>query len=67
MSLAQDLQSGKFDNADRMFNSIQATWESCMGNSTDVKELIPEFYYLPEFLTNVSGINYGKLSNGDEV
>ena len=38
-----------------------------MENTTDVKELIPEFYYLPEFLTNVSGINYGKLSNGDEV
>jgi hypothetical protein len=28
---------------------------NCNTSTTDVKELIPEFYYLPEFLINRNG------------
>jgi hypothetical protein len=58
-SLLSELQSGKFDNADRLFYSIPQTWESCLLNSTDVKELIPEFFFFPEFLSNLSQVNFG--------
>ncbi|TPX34048.1 hypothetical protein SmJEL517_g03217 [Synchytrium microbalum] len=44
------LQGGKFDHPDRQFHSIQACWKSVLFGSGDVKELIPEFYYMPEFL-----------------
>lgn len=29
----------------------------------DVKELIPEFFYLPEFMVNSSRFDLGKLDN----
>ena len=44
------LQGGKFDHADRLFNSVEKAWLSASrDNTTDVRELTPEFYYLPEF------------------
>ena len=45
----------RFDVADRQFHSISSTWQSQIENANDVKELIPEFFYLPEFLENLNG------------
>ena len=54
------LQGGNFDHADRMFYSIEMAWKSASRiNMTDVRELIPEFYYLPEFLINSNGYDFG--------
>ena len=39
------LQNGKFDSPDRLFFNIEDTFNSCLSNPTDLKELIPEFYY----------------------
>jgi len=50
-----DLQGGKFDYADRQFFSIPSTWNTIYRTGNDVKELIPEFFYLPEFLKNING------------
>ena len=36
-------------------------------NMADVKELIPEFFYLPEFLTNENKFEFGTKQNGDVV
>ncbi len=48
------LQSDRFDVADRQFHSIPSTWRVIYENPNDVKELIPEFFYLPEFLENMN-------------
>jgi Beige/BEACH domain/Neurobeachin beta propeller domain/Neurobeachin/BDCP, DUF4704 alpha solenoid region/Neurobeachin alpha solenoid region/PH domain associated with Beige/BEACH len=62
------LQSGKFDHADRLFDSIPATWHGCVNNAADVKELIPEFFYLSEFLRNANNFHMGfKQSNRERV
>lgn len=54
------LQGGNFDHPDRLFYSIEKAWTSASrDNMTDVRELIPEFFYLPEFLTNSNGYNFG--------
>lgn len=46
-----------FDIPDRTFHSMNTTWRlSSYESMTDVKELIPEFFYLPEFLVNREGI-----------
>eukprot|EP01132_Coremiostelium_polycephalum_P009076 gene9076-11116_t len=63
-SLFLQLQGGRFDHADRMFDSIQMAWENSLHSTTDVKELIPEFYYMPEFLINHNGFNFGIKQNG---
>ncbi|KAJ5689192.1 hypothetical protein N7462_003584 [Penicillium macrosclerotiorum] len=58
------LQGGTFDHADRLFYSIRKAWESASrGNMSDVRELIPEFFYLPEFLTNSNKYDFGLLQN----
>uniref|UniRef100_A0A8C8T1Z4 Neurobeachin like 1 n=1 Tax=Pelusios castaneus TaxID=367368 RepID=A0A8C8T1Z4_9SAUR len=61
------LQSGRFDCADRQFHSIPATWQALMDNPNDVKELIPEFFYFPEFLANQNKFNLGQLQISKEV
>lgn len=58
------LQGGTFDHADRLFYSIRKAWESASrGNMSDVRELIPEFFYLPEFLVNSNKYDFGLLQN----
>lgn len=49
-SLNIELQSGKFDQADRLFSSVKNAWHSCYNNRGDFRELPPEFFYFPEFL-----------------
>ncbi|OMP04932.1 hypothetical protein COLO4_09186 [Corchorus olitorius] len=65
----QKLQGGQFDHADRLFNSIRDTWLSAAGkgNTSDVKELIPEFFYMPEFLENRFNFNLGEKQSGEKV
>uniref|UniRef100_A0ACD6A7M7 Uncharacterized protein n=1 Tax=Avena sativa TaxID=4498 RepID=A0ACD6A7M7_AVESA len=65
----QKLQGGQFDHADRLFNSVRDTWASAAGksNTSDVKELIPEFYYLPEFLENQFKLDLGEKQSGEKV
>lgn len=50
------LTDNNFDIPDRTFHALATTWRltSC-DSTTDVKELIPEFFYLPEFLLNFEG------------
>ncbi|XP_055373526.1 neurobeachin-like protein 1 isoform X2 [Condylostylus longicornis] len=60
-SLHIELQSGRFDVADRQFHSIPQTWKLLMDNPNDVKELIPEFFYFPEFLKNMNKFDLGVL------
>ena len=47
--------------ADRQFHSIPQTWKSLLNNINDVKELIPEFYFFPDFLLNHNYFDLGKL------
>nr|XP_054773448.1 WD repeat and FYVE domain-containing protein 3-like [Lytechinus pictus] len=62
------LQGGHFDLADRMFHSIKDSWLSASKHNTaDVKELIPEFFYLPEFLTNHNHFDLGVKQSGVEL
>ncbi|KAL6157360.1 beige protein-like 1 [Exserohilum turcicum] len=62
------IQGGTWDHADRMFYSIQNVWESVSAkNMADVRELTPEFYFLPDFLTNVNGYNFGLRSDGSAI
>jgi hypothetical protein len=55
------LQSDRFDLADRQFHSLPSSWKILNENPTDVKELIPEFYYFPEFLENTNNFDLGEL------
>ncbi|KAK8877963.1 hypothetical protein M9Y10_004726 [Tritrichomonas musculus] len=53
------LQNNKFDHPNRLFFSIAAAWDSVTTNTSDFRELIPEFFATPDFLLNSDGYNLG--------
>lgn len=63
--MAMELQGGKFDCGDRLFRGIKNCWE--LVEKSDFKELVPEFYYLPDFLLNLNKFNLGTTSNENKV
>lgn len=66
-TLSIQLQGGKFDHADRMFSDIGSTWNGVLEDMSDVKELVPELFYLPEILTNENSIDFGTTQLGGKL
>ncbi|XP_055840738.1 neurobeachin isoform X11 [Episyrphus balteatus] len=58
------LQGGKFDYPDRLFSSVSLSWKNAQRDTSDVKELIPEWYFLPEMFYNSSGYRLGHREDG---
>uniref|UniRef100_A0A8C2FWF7 Neurobeachin n=1 Tax=Cyprinus carpio TaxID=7962 RepID=A0A8C2FWF7_CYPCA len=57
----------KFDHPNRTFSGIARSWRHCQRDTADVKELIPEFYYLPEMFVNSNGYCLGDRDDGVPV
>ncbi|KAK7925974.1 hypothetical protein WMY93_008284 [Mugilogobius chulae] len=57
----------KFDHPDRSFSGIGRSWRNCQRDTADVKELIPEFYYLPEMFVNSNEYELGVRDDGAPV
>ena len=66
-NISIELQGNKLDNSDRIFFSVSKTFQMCTSLKTDVRELIPEFFYLPEMFLNINDINLGEKEDGDKV
>ena len=64
-SLSIHLHDGHLDKADRMFRDLGATYRACTSNPTDVKELIPEFFYMAEFLDKPAHLDLGTTQAGE--
>ena len=62
-----ELQGKKFDDPNRLFISVKQSFYNSITQKTDVRELIPEFFYLPEMFRNINKLNMGKLESGEEV
>jgi len=66
--MAVSLQGGRFDVADRLFHDVGKSWKSSSTeNLQDVRELIPEFFYLPTFFKNSNNFDYGSTQKGITV
>ena len=52
-----EIQGQKFDDPDRIFSSIIKTFESATSLKDDVRELVPEFYFLPELFLNDNNLD----------
>ncbi|KAH8398321.1 hypothetical protein KR215_005837, partial [Drosophila sulfurigaster] len=61
-------QDNNFDLPDRTFHALNTTYCLASRDSpTDVKELIPEFFCLPEMFENFERFNFGCRQNGERV
>ena len=58
------LQNGNFDHSSRLFQSVAETWQNCLTNPSDLKELIPEWFYSSSFLYNDNSLPLGKSNDG---
>ncbi|KAG5469913.1 hypothetical protein CUR178_02055 [Leishmania enriettii] len=64
---ARIFQGGDFDLAMRLFDSVAATFASCVTGPADCKELVPEFYVNGGFLANADHLNLGNKSDDEAV
>ena len=62
-----ELQGDKFDDPNRLFTSVKSSFKSAMSQKADVRELIPEFFYLPEMYMNINDLDMGKKDDGIKV
>ncbi|KAG6332154.1 hypothetical protein ID866_6935 [Astraeus odoratus] len=68
-SMFKTLQGGDWDLPDRLFSNVGRSYHSASQDVRgDVRELIPEFFSCPEFLENLSRLDFGSLqSSGEKV
>ena len=53
-----------FDDPNRIFSSIEDNFDNAFSQKGDIRELIPEYYYLPEMFINSNGLFLGKKRSG---
>ena len=56
-----------FDSPNRLFYSIQKTTNNTLIQKSDLREMIPELYYLPELFTNINDLLLGKTSYEEDI
>ena len=64
---AIEIQGKYFDDPNRLFFSIEKTLLNISSQISDLRELIPELFYLPEMLINVNKLNLLSLKDGTLV
>ena len=62
-----ELQGKGFDTPRRLFVSIEKAFKNATTQSSDVRELIPEFFYLPEMFLNINNLNLGNIDENNLV
>ena len=60
-SMHIEIQGGKFDHAARLFSSIKEAFRLVSTTHNDYRELIPEFFCMPEFLVNRDNFDLGSV------
>lgn len=61
------LQGNSMDDPNRIFQSIAHSYQHSLNDFSDVRELIPEFYCLPEMFVNSNFCNFGFKEDGTRV
>lgn len=62
-----ELNDNKLDDPNRLFTSIEASFDGATTQKGDVRELIPEFYFLADIFINANNLNLGVCRNEVKV
>ena len=62
-----EIQGESFDCAERLFFSVKNAFYSATREKCDLRELIPEFFTLPEIFLNINELNFGKTRDKNYV
>jgi len=55
-----ELQGLNLDNPDRIFHSLHESYANALKDHSDVREIVPEFFYLPELFVNSNKVAFGR-------
>ena len=61
-----ELQGTNFDDPNRLFNSMRASFDCSSTQKADLRELIPELFCFPEILLNNNDFNLGEIKDNSE-
>ena len=56
-----EMQGKNFDDPNRLFNSLETSFENAITQKSDLRELIPEFFCFPEMFYNINDLNLGEI------
>ena len=56
-----EMQGKNFDDPNRIFNSMDVSFENAISQKSDLRELIPEFFCFPEMFYNMNDLNLGEV------
>ena len=62
-----ELHGRTLDHPERVFASLDQSFQNALTDFADVRELTPEFYFLPEMFVNHNKCNFGKKQDGNKV
>jgi len=65
--MAIEFQGDDFDNPNRLFYSIEKTLKSTLSLKSDLREMIPELFYMIEIYFNKNNLSFDKLYDGTEI
>ena len=60
---ACEIQGLNFGAADRLFMNMERSFTSAASERSDLRELIPEIYFLPDLFENNNKLNFGYLQD----
>ena len=58
---AWSIQGTSFDSPDRLFINLERSYISCITSRSDLREIIPQFFFFPEMFFNLNKLKLGKL------
>ena len=61
-----ELQGSKFDDPNRLFLTLENSFNMALTQKTDLRELIPELFCFPEMFYNSNNLNLGELSENPD-
>lgn len=62
-----ELHGRTLDHPERVFFSIEQSFHNALTDFSDVRELTPEFYFLPEMFVNHNRCKFGVKQDGSKV
>ena len=65
--LSIEFQGEGFDDPNRLFYSLPKTMQNTLANKSDYREMIPELYYMSEIFQNYNGLEFKKISTGENI
>ena len=57
-----EIQGNGFDCPERLFICLDRTFLSSTEEKSDIREIIPEFFTMPEIFLNLNELNFGKIN-----